>query len=316
MKPKKTCIILANCQGEPLAALLRAHPEFSAGHAVRHAVVHEQGRVTRAEAACCDLLLYQHLGPKWGDQSSEAILSALPGGARAVCIPNFWFLGYWPGLRRGGPIDFCDSLLEELLGRGLTRAEILHLACEADLGRLLDVEGLVAASLAVERDKEQRWDFRCLDFVLARERQERMFLTVNHPGRELTLHVAREVLALLGHPPPDPQTEAGVLPETPMEADHKAQAGDGPAAQPERVPDAPETARFAAPYGGHELPVHPQLAGLRGLSLDDLSKRAGVSKSMLSQIERNQANPTVAVVWRLANALGEGPRSSIKGAAR
>ena len=45
------------------------------------------------------------------------------------------------------------------------------------------------------------------------------------------------------------------------------------------------------------------LRSSRGLSLDDLSKRAGVSKSMLSQIERNQANPTVAVVWRLANAL-------------
>lgn len=41
-----------------------------------------------------------------------------------------------------------------------------------------------------------------------------------------------------------------------------------------------------------------------GLSLDDLSRKAGVSKSMLSQIERNQANPTVALVWRLANALG------------
>lgn len=40
------------------------------------------------------------------------------------------------------------------------------------------------------------------------------------------------------------------------------------------------------------------------LSLDALSRRAGVSKSMLSQIERNQANPTVAVLWRLANALG------------
>ena len=40
------------------------------------------------------------------------------------------------------------------------------------------------------------------------------------------------------------------------------------------------------------------------LSLDELSRRAGVSKSMLSQIERNQANPTVAVLWRLANALG------------
>ena len=53
--------------------------------------------------------------------------------------------------------------------------------------------------------------------------------------------------------------------------------------------------------------VGQALAELRerhGLSLDELSRRAGVSKSMLSQIERAQANPTVAVVWRLANALG------------
>ncbi len=46
------------------------------------------------------------------------------------------------------------------------------------------------------------------------------------------------------------------------------------------------------------------LRAKRALSLDELSRRAGVSKSMLSQIERNQANPTVAVVWRLAHALG------------
>jgi len=42
----------------------------------------------------------------------------------------------------------------------------------------------------------------------------------------------------------------------------------------------------------------------RGLTLEDLSRAAGVSKSMLSQIEREQANPTIAVAWRLANALG------------
>lgn len=42
----------------------------------------------------------------------------------------------------------------------------------------------------------------------------------------------------------------------------------------------------------------------RDLSLDEVSRQAGVSKSMLSQIERGQANPTVAVVWRLATAFG------------
>lgn len=53
--------------------------------------------------------------------------------------------------------------------------------------------------------------------------------------------------------------------------------------------------------------VGDTLAVLRktaSLSLEALSRKAGVSKSMLSQIERGQANPTVAVVWRLANALG------------
>ena len=44
----------------------------------------------------------------------------------------------------------------------------------------------------------------------------------------------------------------------------------------------------------------------RQLTLEDLSRSAGVSKSMLSQIEREKANPTIAVAWRLANALGVG----------
>lgn len=63
---------------------------------------------------------------------------------------------------------------------------------------------------------------------------------------------------------------------------------------PTAAPDAP-------PRVGETLAA---LRQAQSLSLDELSRRAGVSKSMLSQIERAQANPTVAVVWRLANALG------------
>jgi transcriptional regulator with XRE-family HTH domain len=62
----------------------------------------------------------------------------------------------------------------------------------------------------------------------------------------------------------------------------------------------PAAADSEPPRVGASLAAQRQA---QGLSLDELSKRAGVSKSMLSQIERNQANPTVAVVWRLANAL-------------
>ncbi|HEY2951740.1 MAG TPA: helix-turn-helix transcriptional regulator, partial [Verrucomicrobiae bacterium] len=42
----------------------------------------------------------------------------------------------------------------------------------------------------------------------------------------------------------------------------------------------------------------------RGWSLEALANASGVSRSMLSQIEREQANPTLAVTLRIAQAFG------------
>ena len=41
----------------------------------------------------------------------------------------------------------------------------------------------------------------------------------------------------------------------------------------------------------------------KGLSLDALAKLSGVSRSMLSQIERGESSPTVASIWNLTRAL-------------
>ncbi len=40
------------------------------------------------------------------------------------------------------------------------------------------------------------------------------------------------------------------------------------------------------------------------LSLGDLSEQSGVAKSMISQIEKNESNPTLATITRLSQALG------------
>jgi len=42
----------------------------------------------------------------------------------------------------------------------------------------------------------------------------------------------------------------------------------------------------------------------KGWTLEQLSSNSGVSRSMLSQIERNRANPTLAVACRIARAFG------------
>ncbi|MAG13583.1 MAG: XRE family transcriptional regulator [Spirochaetales bacterium] len=58
-------------------------------------------------------------------------------------------------------------------------------------------------------------------------------------------------------------------------------------------------------------PVNPPLIGRniqkirkdQSLTLDVLSEKSGVSKAMLSQIESEKVNPTVATVWKISQGL-------------
>jgi len=51
-----------------------------------------------------------------------------------------------------------------------------------------------------------------------------------------------------------------------------------------------------------------------GMSLADLSSQSGVAKSIISQIERNETNPTLTTIWRLAHALDASIESMLQGA--
>lgn len=51
-------------------------------------------------------------------------------------------------------------------------------------------------------------------------------------------------------------------------------------------------------------PVVQKERKARKLTLEQFAAMSGVSKSMLSQIERGEANPTFAVLWSLTQALG------------
>lgn len=45
----------------------------------------------------------------------------------------------------------------------------------------------------------------------------------------------------------------------------------------------------------------------RQMTLEDLAKAAGLSKSVLSQVERGTTNPTLATLWNVAKALALDP---------
>ncbi len=66
---------------------------------------------------------------------------------------------------------------------------------------------------------------------------------------------------------------------------------------------------------------HPPLIGRnmqkirkeQQLTLDALSERSGVSKAMLSQIESEKVNPTVATVWKIAQGLAVDINTLLRG---
>lgn len=248
---KQLCLIHANCQGDPLAELLEAHPDFGRRFEIRNYVNYARQIIPEEDLRECGLLLYQRIGEKWGDLSSGAVLSRLNPAAKTLCIPNMLFTGYWPFWRMAPNFDFSDFFLDDLLARGLTKKEILHIFLFTDPGRYYDLDELFARSLAVEREKEAFWDVKAVDMILERHQTERLFNTVNHPGPRLCLHVAEEVLRLLGFSP---------LPESARRA-------------------------FADPYPEFVLPTHPAVARRRGLSFIGQGERYPVFGKLMDFTE-------------------------------
>ena len=253
---KRIAILHANCQGRPLAAQLLASPEFAEAFTPRVYLNYAREEIPAAELERCGLFLYQHLGPEWGELSSDALLARLPAGCPSLCIPNMFFRGPWP-LWSGAPgFDYRDSLLDHLLDMNLPRRDILHLYLSTQLSRKVDLDALLAETLARETERQARTPVQYLDFVLAHWRKRPLFFSVNHPGPELLRLAATGILRHLGLAAPKHPTQ------TEPQQTELRQTDLPPA-------PAPLGDCLGEGYGDFELPVHPQVAAFYGLEYGD-----------------------------------------------
>ncbi|NDY57920.1 hypothetical protein G3N56_14385 [Desulfovibrio sulfodismutans] len=230
MKP--LCLIHANCQGEPLVKLFAAHPGFSRDFEIAHAVNYTRQPVPPALLRRCGLFLHQRLEAEWGELCSDELLSRLPAGCPSLCLPNLFFLDYWPFWSSNTAFAYSDFFLDELLSRGLSDREIMHLYLHTDPARYFDLDAIMEKSRRREAEKEKHWDIKLSQSVREMSRHSLAFHTVNHPGRSLCLMTAEAVLDKLGYPPlPGPVREA-----------------------------------FPDPFGEFTMPIHPRIAARLGLT--------------------------------------------------
>jgi transcriptional regulator with XRE-family HTH domain len=95
--------------------------------------------------------------------------------------------------------------------------------------------------------------------------------------------------------------DTGVPPSVPQHASDST--GDSTVAKSSKdwaYPTAEAESSDLAPVVGANL---RRLRMRRGLSLEKLSQRSGVSRAMLGQIELGQSAPTINVLWKIARAL-------------
>jgi hypothetical protein len=248
---KKLCILHGNCQGETLAAMLTASPGFSEAYEVEFYVNFTRQVVPAESLGRCGLFLHQRLGPQWGDLASESLKARLPKDAASVSFPNMFFKGYWPFWSNRPGFDYADSLLDGLLDRGLTRAEILHVALKGKLDRMYDLAAFLGETLAREREKERECDVKYVDRIEEGYRREKLFQSINHPRKRLMLPAADAVLARVGLPP------------------------------------LPEEFELACPelYPEFELPIHPGVAAFHDLPFGREGERFNVYGLSLTYAE-------------------------------
>ncbi|MDR2891974.1 MAG: hypothetical protein LBV80_02660 [Deltaproteobacteria bacterium] len=234
---KQLCVIHANCQGEPLAGLLQLSAEFSRNWDVRHYTNYTREIIPDADLERCGLFIYQHLGEKWGEFSSAALLARLNSRARPLyaapfCLPNMYFTGGWPFLVTDIQTDYADTFLNALIDQQVEKAVILKLYLHTDITKFVDLDASLAETFRQGEERERCCSIQVMPLVREQWKRRPLFHTVNHPGKLLCALVANAVLAELG-------LEA--LPEALVEA-------------------------FTPEYANFDMPIHPQVAAYYGLN--------------------------------------------------
>ncbi|GHV52098.1 hypothetical protein FACS1894206_00260 [Deltaproteobacteria bacterium] len=223
---KKQCLLHANCQGEPLAELLRLSSDFCKNWDITHYTNYIKEPVPAAALQNCDFFIYQNLDAKWGELASASMLERLNPQAERFCMPTMFFKGCWPFWTSQSPINFGDAILNQLIDAGAGKPEILKIYLRGNIGNFVDLRANLESTFTQEEEKEKQCDLRTVPLVRELWQREMLFYTCNHPAKRLLALLANTLLKRLG---------LKELPESVIK-------------------------EYEPEYAEFELPVHPQLA--------------------------------------------------------
>lgn len=220
MNGKKRLVIYATCQGQYLSRVLGCsqalandfriefYPNYS-GPGCFSAPPFSPERLDD-----CQVFLYHAVKNEEGRRVVASLLAALPPGALCLTLPYVTSNIYWMAhLTRGKPlgvtprhrfglIPYPCPVLDRLIEAGGNPRRILDAFVRLDLDNLIDIDAVIRETVACWKELDaQQNGLRVAQWLMSGYRDEMLFYMYNHPAKPVLLHLANQVLDVLGHPP-------------------------------------------------------------------------------------------------------------------
>lgn len=215
---KEILMVYGNCQSRVYNSLMITSDELLGKYILVHMVYVQHclefvKYMTKEFFQEIDLFIYQNVSKENRfsmELSTDVITSYLRTDARKVCIPNAYFVGYFPQvyndpynvvLTKFGKYAKAfangDRNIREMTDTGMTAGEIAGILKGDEFYTKEEVKRHVEKSLNELREKEKICDVTISDFIEKWYRKRQLFYTHNHPTCFLCNEILQRAFALL-----------------------------------------------------------------------------------------------------------------------
>lgn len=220
---RRTLILIGTCIAEGVRYALNLSPAFRARYRLRHFITN-RAAPSMSEFVIPNEVLYDsavvaHVAPQWADWGNEQayleLLARIPAHVERISFPYPAFQPLWPfhcrDSRQGQTLPealwrphedrpyypYGDSYVLGLLRRAADPGEVVRRYLALDLARETDLDGLLAKTLFIYREREAFTDVKIADYIAENFRVRRLFDSINHITNEVALRIANQILARL-----------------------------------------------------------------------------------------------------------------------
>lgn len=210
---KKNVLIYGNCQHTHLERMLSLTPEFTKFYnfvKVKDVYCRDKTNLDDETLSKVDLFLYQHVSENFDPYfCTDSIIARLKTGCEKICIPNFWFSGYFPqqtknpiyrenkkySIAPSGIFPYGDRFIIESLKRFDNKKEIFDYLC-SDFLTKEEIERNIKESIRElkRREMEFQVDIPSSQYIEECFSRSQLCYTVNHPTREYFLWLIEHIL--------------------------------------------------------------------------------------------------------------------------